>query len=173
MVISALTNAEDNPQGFLVLSVAMAVVGVLMIPLPGYFQRRLGKICRGTAAIGTFFYLLGIVGLIAVGVLYEGLGLPNRLHETLAAVAFAGLVFGNFFYGWPMIKDRLAKYHGKRQFNGKLMGIGFTLLWIAFLGMAGSALYLEITPNEWGWVGLDWIGTGAPVLASFAVWEWT
>jgi hypothetical protein len=31
---------------------------------------------------------------------------------------------------------------------------------------------LEIVDNDWGWVGIDWIEKGAPVLASFALWEW-
>jgi hypothetical protein len=172
MVISALTNAEDNPNGFWILSLGMTIAGFLLIPLPGYFQKRLGKICRGTAGFGSFFFLIGIIGLILVGLLYEGMGLPDRTHENLALVAFVGLIFGCFFYGFPILKDRLLKYHGRQQFDMKLFVPGAIMMWVIFFGMAGSALYLEVVPNDWGWVGIDWIGTRAPVLASFALWEW-
>jgi len=172
MVISALTNAEDNPAGYWILSSAMTLAGILLIPFPGYLQKHLGKICRFTAGIGSFFFVLGVIALILTGILYEGSGIPSRTHENLAAVAFAGLVFGCFFYGFPMMKDRIAKYGGKRQFNFRLFIIGALCLWFAFLGMALSALYVAVVPNNWGWVDIDWIEKGAPVLASFALWEW-
>jgi len=173
MVISALTNAEDNPHGFWILSVGMTICGFLMIPFPGYLQKRFKMICRGTAAIGTFFFTLGIIGLILVGLLYEGMGLPNRTHENLAVVAFLGLVFGIFFYGFPMMKDSIPKYGGHQQFDKKWMIFGFAIMWFAVLGMGISAAYLELVENDWGWVGIEWIELGAPVLASFALWEWT
>ncbi len=169
MVISDLMSATANSPGFMFASGGIAVSGILAIPLVGYLHRRLRVICRFTTSVGTFFLLLGIVGMISVGILYD---VPERTHVYVAAVAFLGLLFCFFFYGFPMLKDRMARFHGRRQFNGRLMAISFAMLWFAFLGTALSALYVEVTPNDWGWTGLDWIEKGAPVLASFALWEW-
>lgn len=165
MVISDLTSSTHNPDGFLVLSIGMAICGVLLIPLAGYMHKKLAVICRGTAIIGTLFFYVGIIGLISVGLIYDAPGQPNRLHENLAIVAFAGLLLSIFFWGFPMMK-------GRKQFDTKKMVFAFGMMWFAVLGVALSSLYLEIVPNDWGWVGIDWIEKGAPVLASFALWEW-
>jgi hypothetical protein len=172
MVISDLTSSTDNPDGFLVLSIGMAICGVLMIPIPGYMHKRLKILCPRTSFFGTFFYSIGILGLILVGLVYDAPGQPNRLHENLAIVAFAGLLFAIFFWGFPMIKDSFAKFNGKNQFDKKQMLLAFSLIWFAVLGAGISALYLEVVDNDWGWVGIDWIENGGPVLASFALWEW-
>ena len=172
MVISDLTSPHDNPKGFLFLSIGMGICGALMIPIPGYMHRRLKVFLPKTTIFGTFFFSLGVLGLISVGLIYDQPGQPNRLHENLAIVAFGGLLFGIFFWGFPIIKDNLPRYHGKRQFDPKLWWLAVGMMWFGVLGTGLSTVYLEVVDNDWGWVGIDWIGTGAPVLASFAVWEW-
>lgn len=172
MVISDLMSSTENSQGFLYASIGVAVCGILAIPLVGYLHRHLRVICRITTSVGTCFLILGIIGMLLVGLIYDAPGQPARLHEYLAAIAFLGLLFCFFFYGWPMIKDRMTRFHGRRQFNGRLMAISFGMLWFAFLGTAGGALYTELALKDLGWTGLNWIDAGAPVLASFALWEW-
>ena len=54
----------------------------------------------------------------------------------------------------------------------RLVNIAYVILWIPVVGMASSAGLLEIIPNDWGWVGIEWIAEGAPVILSFALWEW-
>lgn len=173
MVISDLTNEEANPQGFLILSLGISFLGVIIIPLPGFIHRRLKLICRGTSTLGTFFFILGIIGFIFMGIIYEGTpGIPSRTHENLAAVGFLGMLIGIFWWGWPMIKDELPRYNGKNQFNKKLQILGAVLLWFAVLGMGSAALYLEVVDNNWGWVGIEWVEMGISPLLSFALWEW-
>jgi succinate dehydrogenase hydrophobic anchor subunit len=173
MVISDLISMKDNPVGFIYLSIGMTVVGILLIPFPGYIYRRLKVLCRATSLVGTFFFVLGIIGLIIMSLAFDESKFPSRFHENIAAVAFLGFLFAIFFYGFPMMKDQMAKYHGKHQIDKRLFILGASLLWFGFLGTAISAIYVSAVPNDWGWTGLQWITKGAPVLASFALWEWT
>nr|MDO8118966.1 hypothetical protein [Candidatus Sigynarchaeota archaeon] len=169
MVISDLMSQTDNPQGYIIASLGMSIAGILMIPFLGYYQSRYGKICRGTAGVGTAFLLIGIIGLISMVTIGQILTGVNRLHEILGAVSFLGIVFSGIFYNCPILKD---KKKGFKQFDMRLVNIAYVILWIPVVGMASSAGLLEIIPNDWGWVGIEWIAEGAPVILSFALWEW-
>ncbi|MHA1999633.1 MAG: hypothetical protein ACTSU9_16105 [Promethearchaeota archaeon] len=176
VVISGLLDSGENPIGNYFLSIGMTVLGILMIPMIGYFQKRLGKICKGVAGTGTFFFLLGIIGLISVGTIGQVIHTIDKFHEILAGIGFLGLLLSAFFYGFPIMKDR---NKGAKQFNMKVWTILSIILWIPVIGMAAASL---MDPG-WGWVDLSWInefdpdyvGT-APVLLklvlSFAFWEW-
>ena len=169
MVISALLDAGDNPLGQYFFSIGMTIAGFMMIPMLGYYNRKLGKICKGTTRVGTFFFLLGIIGLISVGTIGQVIHSIDKFHEILAGVGFIGLVFSAFFYGFSIMKD---SSKGAKQFNMKLWMIIAVILWIPVIGMAGSAVYLEVVDTGLGWVSLDWITEGGSPLLSFALWEW-
>ncbi len=169
MVISDLMSQTDNPLGYIIASLGMSIAGILMIPFLGYYQRRYGKICRGTAGVGTAFLLVGIIGLVSMVTIGQILTGVDRLHEILGAVSFLGIVFAGMFYNCPILKDRKK---GFKQFNMRLVNSAYLVLWTPVVGMALSAGLLEIIPNDWGWVGIEWIAEGAPVILSFALWEW-
>lgn len=169
VVISALLDEGDNPGWYLLPSIGMLVAGVLLVPAVGYFNKRLGTICKGPTRVGSFFMILALIGLISVGTVAQVVHV-NKLHEYLAAVAFVGLLFSAFFHGMPILKD-ITK--GKRQFPAKPLVLAWGLLWFALVGLAGSAIYIEVAgDSSWGWVGLDWLANGVPVILSFALWEW-
>jgi hypothetical protein len=170
MVISDLSSSTANPRGYLVASYAMAIVGVFMIPIMGFMHRRLTVICRGSAIFGTFFFLIGIIGLTLLGIIYERPGLPNRLHENLAVVGLGGVIFAMFFWEFPMIKDALPRYHGKNQWNKNKMLFAVIMMWIVVLGMGASQIYTSMADLDW--VGIEWAELGISPLASFAFWEW-
>lgn len=170
MVISDLSSSTDNPRGYLIASYAMAAVGVLMIPLFGYMHRRFTVICRGSAIMGSFFFLIGIVGLILLGIIYERPGLPNRLHENLAVVGLGGVILAMFFWEFPMIKDMLPRYNGKNQWHKKKALFAIIMMWIVVLGMGASQIYTSISDLDW--VGIEWAELGISPLISFAFWEW-
>lgn len=168
LVISKLIDEGSNPGGYLVASIGITVSGALMIPLAGYHYRRYSKICRGTSIVATIFLLLGIVGLISVGTIGQVIHTIDKFHEILAGVGFLGLVLAGIIFYCPVIKDWRK---GSKQFNMKLATGAFIVLLFPVVGMAASQIVLAIN-NPWGWVSIDWIDKGAPVLLSFALWEW-
>jgi hypothetical protein len=174
MVISELGNSASNPQGYYFSVIAGLIMGIMIIPFVGYVYRHLSIICRFTTFIGCLFCAIGLIGLIALGVTTFIPNMPNRTHENLAMTGFAGLILAIFFWGFPLIKDRLKRYHGLRQFNFKLMLLGFISIWSVVLSAGGAALYIEVAKVNWGWVSLDWLTLNPhpPVLASLALWEW-
>ena len=78
MVISSLMSSTENPQGFMYLSAGVAATGILLIPLIGYLFRRLKLICRWTTSAGIAFLILGIVGMVLTGMIYDSPSLPPQ-----------------------------------------------------------------------------------------------
>jgi hypothetical protein len=182
MAISALGSPEDNPAGFWLMSLNGVCLCVLLIPVIGFIHRHLRVICRGMAGLGTVFASIGVVGLTLTSVLVGSTMLGSRTHENLALAAFLGFLFALFFWGFPLIKDRIPRYHGKRQFDGRLMAIATVMMWVIVIGMAtGLGLEDLLYGNVPGLgnVGIEWIDPyhpdfviPMPVWVSFPFWEW-
>ncbi|MHA1791355.1 MAG: hypothetical protein ACTSVI_01840 [Promethearchaeota archaeon] len=169
MVISSLLDRDDNPLGYMIPSIGMTLAGLGMIPMVGYFHKRLNVIAKGPARTGTLFLIISIIGLISIGTIGQAITSIHKFHELLALFAFLGLLLTAGFYWFPIRKDHRK---GEGKINFKLVVIGGILIWIAFIGMIVSFAGVELIDNDWGWVGLDWIDKGAPVVFSFALWEW-
>ncbi|HME56327.1 MAG TPA: hypothetical protein VKM55_29275 [Candidatus Lokiarchaeia archaeon] len=169
MVLSALSEPGDNPAGYLFPTIGMTIAGLLMIPFPGYYQKKLGKICRGSTGVGSFFMIVAIVGMIGLSTISLVVTGIKNFHEILAGLAFIGIIFAGSFYGCPIIKDN-AK--GAKQFNMRLFRISMIVMWSPVVGMAASALYIAIVNPPWSWTGFSWIAMGVPPWMSFAFWEW-
>ena len=171
IVISRFLSPEDNPGWSSFAAIGMAIAGFVMITFLGYYQKHLGKICRGSTGVGTFFMLFGIVGLIGVGTIGQfDLGI-EKLHEYLAAAGFLGVVLAAIFYGCPILKDH-AK--GAKQFNMRMFWAGMIPLLVGVAGLAISALYNEL--NDLSYASNpsieDFEAYHFPAWISFAFWEW-
>ena len=170
MVLSALSSPNDNPQVYLLPSIGMTIAGVLMIPFLGYYQKRLGKICRGSTGVGTFFMLVAIFGMISVSTISQAVTGVKALHEILAVLGFLGVILAGSFYGCPILKDRVK---GARQFDMRLYWSGMLLLWLPIIGLIVSSLYIAIIKPPWGYTGIQWITSyQVPAVMSLAFWEW-
>nr|MDO8083165.1 hypothetical protein [Candidatus Sigynarchaeum springense] len=185
LVISALLSTGDNPFWSTFPAIGMTVGGVLMIGFLGYYQKKLGKICRGTTGVGTAFMLIAIIGLIGVGTIgqagelipefhaiLDDIGL-EKLHEYLAALGFLGVVFTAIFYSCPVLKDH---FQGAKQFNMRTFLAGLVPILIGVVGLALSSLFTALT--DWGGplgnpANPDIADAGKyPAFISFAFWEW-
>nr|MDO8110906.1 DUF998 domain-containing protein [Candidatus Sigynarchaeota archaeon] len=182
MAISALGYPDDNPSGFWIMSVGGVCLSVLLIPAIGFIYRHLRVICPGAAGLGMIFASIGVVGLILTSVLVGSTILGGRTHENLALIAFAGFLFGLFIWGFPLIKDRMPRYNGKKQFDFRVMRIAFTMIWAIIIGMATCLALNEVVYGNvpgLGSVDISWIDPNNPDFvmpmpswASFAMWEW-
>ncbi|MFX0100234.1 MAG: DUF998 domain-containing protein [Candidatus Hodarchaeota archaeon] len=177
LVMSELSNPQGNPAGFFYPSVGMTVVGVMMIPVLGYFHKRLNKICKGTTITGSIFFIVGIFGMIAISIFMDPIG-PiifgiDNVHSYFAVLATLGMLLAFFFYGFSLLKDRKS---GKRQFNQPLLIAGAIMLWSLFLGLVISQGILMFVDPGWGTPGLDWLDGSIlpkpPLFFSLALWEW-
>jgi hypothetical protein len=183
LVISALLSTEDNPGWNAFPALGMTAAGILMIGFLGYYQKHLGKICRGSTGVGTAFMLVGIIGLIGVGTIGQAGGLipefhaflvanhVGKLHEYLAALGFLGVVFAAIFYGCPILKDH-AK--GAKQFNMRAFWGSIVPLLIGVVGLALSSLFNAVAYEGAGNpANPDITDAGLyPAGISFAFWEW-
>nr|MDO8109605.1 DUF998 domain-containing protein [Candidatus Sigynarchaeota archaeon] len=170
MVISDLVGPETNPLGYIFPTVGLVTGSILMIPFLGYYQKKLGKICRGSTGVGSFFMFVGIVSFIGMGTIAQ-FGLVDRLHEYLAGVGFVGVIFSGLFYSCPILKDHSK---GAKQFNMRLLAVMLVMLVVPVVGLGLSSLYGEL-------MHMPWINNPDiekfelyrfPAWVSFAFWEW-
>jgi hypothetical protein len=179
MPISALGDPGDNPDGFWLMSINGVVLCVMFIPVIGFIHHHLKVICRGMAGVGTFFAIVGVAGLTLTSVLVGSTILGSRTHENLALAAFLGFLFALFFWGFPLVKDRMSRYGGRRQFNARLMALATVLMWGIVAGMASGLGLKEVFFGDIGSGGLEWIDPSNPgylgpasIWVSFPFWEW-
>jgi hypothetical protein len=170
IVLSALSSRKENPNAYFLTPAGGIIAGIVMIGFLGYYQKKLGKICRGSTGVGTAFMLVGVVGLILLGVTELFDIRIEKSHEYLAAFGFLGVVLAAPFYGCPILKDRL---RGAKQFNMQLFWATSIALIIPVVGMAAGAIIGSDLPP--GYEAVDYVILHAGELlfpTSFAFWEW-
>ncbi len=170
LAISGLISVYGNPNGWYFFAGGMIVFSILLIPIAGYLYRKLHVICQRTAAIGTFSLLLAALGNFLLGtIVYTP---SNLMYHFISAIFYAlGFLTAFLCYWLIMMKDRLPRFHGKRQFNRRLMDWALVMILFAVCGMAisqGIRFMIEGTFD----VSNDWPFKGIPYVLSFGVWEW-
>jgi hypothetical protein len=171
MVISELQNKHNNSVGYLFSAIGILISSILMIPMLGYYYRKLSKICKGTMIFAMIFFIIAITGGICLGTVDHLPHTVEKFHEMLGMMLMLGLFLTMLLFNCPIFKDRVYA-GGAKQFNMKIWAIIQVILWVPFIGIAASLIGMEVIPNDWGWPGIDWIEKGAPVVLSFALWEW-
>lgn len=171
-VISSLASREDNPAGYAVFCIGLALCFLLLLPLPGYFHARLVRTAPGLARASATALRVGLVGSIAIGV--ERLAILDlgehihKGHEAIALVAFLGLFCGVAGFWLAAVK----LHRRARSAPTWLMVVLFVAVISPIAGTAASQLYLYVTQADLGWVGPEWRERGVPLFLSFAVWQW-
>ena len=164
--ISQLGSTQDNPNGWIFFSIGMISWGFLLIPIFLYFHRRLNKICKHTARLGTFFALIGSIFIALIGVVPDdnidifGENLSD-IHVIVAVVGFSGLGLGILFYQLPILKDSFFK-RGNKQFSLGMVFGAYGLIFLGGIGMGTAEIIKEI----------EGLGFPGPGLLSFPFWEW-
>ncbi len=171
MAISSIGDVNENPNGWYIFAVGIVTFSLSLIVIAGYLFRKLHVICQRTAEIGTFFILLAALGNFLLGVV---LNIPENLiiHIIAAACYAIGLLFGYLCYWFIMMKDRLPWFHGKRQFNRRLMDWALVMILFSLGGIVISQGIRVAIEGTLDFGGLDWIMRGEPYILSFGVWEW-
>ncbi len=177
---------EHNPERWWIFSIAMISWGLLTMPLVLYFHRRMVAISLWGARAGSFFLLLGCVGISLVGVFPDvGTQLIGSIRWTdvhMKAALFVGVGFivGIGCYGVLLLMDRFylptSKY-ALRFDHRKLMWP--YLLWLTVFSV--SAYFLirwEFVYPQWKAaavatgvdIGSSW-GAALGTRYSFPLWE--
>ncbi len=171
MAISSLVDVNENPDGWYIFAVGIIFFSLCLIAIAGYLYRKLHVICQRSAEIGRFFILLAAVGNFLLGAV---INIPeNLIIHIIGAASYAiGLLFGYLCFWFIMMKDRLPRFHGKRQFNRRIMD--WALFMILF-AVGGAVITQIISFGITGTIdigGLDFMNEGLPYILSFGVWEW-
>jgi hypothetical protein len=171
-VISNLLSPRDNPEWYRLPSIGIALTGVLMVPLAGYFERRLRLVSQRLARGGRWAMSAGILLLILAALVVPQhvrpvLGL-SRLHETLArtsAIGFGLAMLAFCACGW---RD----WRGERRLDGRLLPIwsGLTLLPIAGILASEALLFSARVSPGWGAVVKQAMRNS--VFWHLGFWEW-
>jgi len=166
--ISNLGSRDDSPYGWYFLSIGIMSWGVLMIPLFLYYHRRISQICNTTAKIGTFFGLIGCIFVVLIGIFTDDrsiliFGIEMRtIHVIIAIIGIGGIGLGLMTYSIPIQVDHFSK-RGHKQFNGKLVLLGYSLIYSGGIGAIISEIIKELQGID------DFPGPG---FLSFTFWEW-
>ncbi len=169
--ISGLGDFIENPRGWWGFSIAIWTLSVSFFSLFLYIHRRLGVICRKTARFGTFFALVGCIGLFMIGFIVDATNAPligglffTEVHLFFAWGGFGGLAIGVITYGFIFLKDTLPRLGGQqliprwRPLAPYLISLG------AAVGMGISQGLKDIIAPGSGWNG--------PGLLALSFWEW-
>jgi len=112
----------NNPHWFWVFSIAMIYCGALLMPVVRYIHRRIRAISRVGAGIGAFFFYLGSLGMIVVGLFpyahatIIGDWKWEHFHMVGASFLIIGFVPGILIHGGLVLKDALTQ---KKLSTGK------------------------------------------------------
>ncbi|MBD3353300.1 MAG: DUF998 domain-containing protein [Candidatus Lokiarchaeota archaeon] len=170
--ISGLGDTEDNPIGYIFFQIASCISACLFIPTLLYIHPKLKKLNKPLTYIGSFFFFIGFIGFLLVGVIPDD-SIPalneltgGKFHEVCAILGVVGFLFASFFYFWPMKKD------GGDQINQKLLNIRAIIVWSAIILTAvGYGLGVLLYEETYGWCDESWAVAGISPFFSFGLWE--
>ena len=140
-----------------------------MVPLFLYYHRRIRKISRHGARTGTIFGFIGCFFVILIGFFTDDtsiliFGIEMRdIHVIMAIIGIGGIGMGLMTYSIPIQIDHFSK-RGHKQFNGKLVLLGYSLIYYGGIGAIASEIIKEVQGIN------DFPGPG---FLSFTLWEWT
>lgn len=166
--ISNLGSRDDSPNGWYFLSIGMMSWGVLMIPLFLYYHRRISQLCKHTARTGTTFGLIGCVFVFLIGIFTDDSSIlifgieMSEIHIIIAIIGIGGIALGLMSYSIPIQVDHFSK-RGNKQFNGKLVFLGYGLIYSGGIGAIIAEIIKEIQGIN------DFPGPG---FLSFSFYEW-
>ncbi len=166
--ISNLGSRDDSPYGWYFLSIGMISWGVLMIPLFLYYHRRIRQISKHGARTGTIFGFIGCIFVILIGFFTDDrsiliFGIEMRtIHVIIAIIGIGGIALGLMSYSIPIQVDHFSK-RGHKQFNGKLVFLGYSLIYSGGIGAIIAEIIKEIQGIN------DFPGPG---FLSFSFYEW-
>ncbi len=112
-------NADRNPTGWWLFSIAMLFWGTSAMPVVLYISRRLTAISAWAAVPARVFMLIGCVGMALVGVFPDARGTVigdwqwTHIHTKVALTAAGGFVLGTAWAGLVIGADALL--HRRRQ----------------------------------------------------------
>jgi hypothetical protein len=142
-IISDLVSIDENPRGYVASAAGMAALGILLIPAPVVFYRRL-RHRPWLAWGGVLLFALALAGAIAIGVLAPFTHGYSDLHVQLAFAAFVGITGGTLLH---LIAAR----------SGRVL--------IAIeIAVVAALVYLYFRP--------DFIFNNDHLLTGLAFWEW-
>ena len=162
MTISSLVYPDRNPDGY-----SWAWGGLIVCALGGLCWSAVLAYRRSAGALALS---LGYGCMACCTWLPRLFPTLRRAHDVLAVSAFVGLCVG-------MVQQTLYAADQSRWLQKRAMPRLYAgLLAAAALSpilMAGiTQAYISRARPDLPWVGLVWRARGAPVLLSFAVWEW-
>ncbi len=168
--ISGLGDFMENPNGWWGFSIALWTLSTSFFSVFIYMHRRLGVICRKTARFGTFFALVGCIGLFLIGFIVDadatlvGSLSFSRVHMIFVYGGFGGLAIAVVTHGFVFMKDNFPRLGGQ-QFIPRWRPLApYGLILGLALGMGISQLLKEIYFPDSNWNG--------PGLLSVSFWEW-
>jgi len=180
MSISWLLYPRNDPVFHLFASAAIAITGLLIVPIAGYMRMRM----KGTEAtftnLGSLMLSLGALLLIAAGLIvshpYAGAARFPRLHEMLARSAATALGMAMLTL-WIVVLTARRSSSAKAVLGLRRLSIAWSLVVIpailvlalrvlAYIGREWSGGFFRAIGNRSLWhLGLwEWIGSGAVFL---------
>jgi hypothetical protein len=141
-ILSDLASPDENPHGYAASAAAVAISGILLIPVVSAFFGILAS-RRKLAWAGAAMFTVGLSAAIAIGFLAPVTHGYSVLHIQLAYAAFMGICGGTLIYLIAARASRIA------------IGLqGAVFLWLVYL-----------------YVGPD-VFDNKTLLTSLAFWEW-
>jgi len=172
MVISRLLRPHENPHGHWAIALGISLSGLIQIPLPGFFYKRLRGISPWGARLGWVFMVLGLAAMILIGITPKHPSFFPKAHDVLAMIAFVALVLSVMVNTGLVVKQELSRATPK---GSEMFWSWISLTALALIPMAGtglSQLYFYLFARGLGQAPLVWRNRGVPFVFSLAFWEW-
>jgi hypothetical membrane protein len=153
MDISQLGHPTNNPNGWIIWEIGIAITGVIYIPITSFVRKKLLAMNGIILNIGSFLFYFAAIGMIGLGVIpnFDD-GLFLAIHRFNAALAFGGMFLGLFFAEIPLLKDQ--------KWRWKILPTGI-LTWGVIVGFGMTGIIRLSAPH----LDLPWY-------FNFSFWEW-
>jgi hypothetical protein len=164
VVISALQSPRDNPQGYGWISLGLALSGLLLLPLIGYFGAVLAPWSPRGARLVRRLLGAGILGMVLVALFTHRPAFYPRLHENLAFLAYCSLVLGLLATTLLFMRHPGATLLADRAGRKWLL----PLLAAAIFGPLLAAALSQFAVYAF----TEWRAEGLPPWLNLAFWQW-
>ena len=165
--VSSLASARSNPTGYFYLGTTLMVVAVLLVPLPGYFSRRLRPLGLLNRA-GWLSLSIGIAALFLLGIettVFPNPGRTRFVHQLFTVITLTGITLG--FLSFAILSGFRAWIR-----NAVLLPAGLACAVLSIPGIGAGLTHVARFAEAQGWSSIPASKYEAAFFLTFVFWEW-